>query len=65
MLYDPADHFKPEETAEEFKQNSKLYERFMKIKQSKLLRIFRKKEVGNGGGSGIKQKSFFHDLFSF
>ncbi|MEI8074599.1 MAG: GNAT family N-acetyltransferase [Bacteroidota bacterium] len=65
MLYDPADHFKPEETAEEFKQNSKLYERFMKIKQSKLLSIFRKKEAGKGGGSSIKQKSFFHSFFNF
>ena len=43
MLYDPADHYEPKETSEEFKQNSKLYERFMKIKQSKLLQLFRKK----------------------
>jgi len=47
MLYDPADHFEPEETKEDFKQNSKLYERFMKIKQSGLLKsIFKKKERG-------------------
>ncbi|MEO6549089.1 MAG: GNAT family N-acetyltransferase [Ferruginibacter sp.] len=46
MLYDPADHFEPEETKEDFKQNSKLYERFMKIKQSRLLNIFKKKERG-------------------
>jgi hypothetical protein len=46
MLYDPADHYEPEETKEDFKQNSKLYERFMKIKQSKLLSIFKKKERG-------------------
>ena len=45
MLYDPADHFEPAETSEEFKQNSKLYERFMKIKQSKLMNIFRKKNL--------------------
>ncbi|KAF0242896.1 MAG: GNAT family N-acetyltransferase [Sediminibacterium sp.] len=43
MLYDPTDHFEPAETSQEFKQNSKLYERFMKIKQSKLLKFFRKK----------------------
>ncbi len=48
MLYDPADHFEPEETKEDFKQHSKLYERFMKIKQSKLLKFLKKKE---GGGS--------------
>jgi hypothetical protein len=43
MLYDPADHYEPAETAEDFKQRSRLYERFMKIKQSKLLRWVRRK----------------------
>jgi hypothetical protein len=43
MLYDPADHFEPQETSEDFSKKSKLYERFMKIKQSNLLRLFRKK----------------------
>ena len=62
MLYDPADHFEPIETSEEFKQKSKLYERFMKIKQSKLLQRFRKKE--NGGGTGAKPKSLFHYFFN-
>lgn len=68
MLYDPADHFQPEETAQEFKQNSKLYERFMKIKQSRLLNIFRKKDTGNnstnGGGTDLKPKSLFHQFFN-
>jgi hypothetical protein len=44
MLYDPQDHYEPEETKEDFKQHSKLYERFMRIKQSSLLRPFMKKE---------------------
>ena len=57
MLYDPADHFEPEETKADFKQNSKLYERFMKIKHSKLLSIFRKKE-GSGAAKSIL-KMFF------
>jgi hypothetical protein len=61
MLYDPADHYEPEETSTEFKQKSKLYERFMKVKQHKLLRVFRKKE--NGGTA--KPKSFFHHFFNF
>ncbi len=47
MLYDSADHFEPEETSAEFKANSKLYERFMKIKQSKLMSFFRKKMLFN------------------
>ena len=64
MLYDPVDHYEPKETSEEFKQKSKLYERFMKIKQSKLLSLFRKKENGNNGGSGTKPKSLFHSFFN-
>jgi len=67
MLYDPKDHFKPEETAEDFTQHSKLYERFMKIKQWKLLKPFMKKEkekTANGSGS-VKVKSLFHFFFNF
>ena len=43
MLYEPKSAHTPAETATEFTSNSKLYERFMKIKQSKLLIWFRKK----------------------
>ncbi|MEN9684791.1 MAG: hypothetical protein RLZZ28_577 [Bacteroidota bacterium] len=63
MLYDPADHYEPTETSAEFKQNSKLYERFMKIKQSKFLKIFRKND-SNGNGAGAKPKSLFHYFFN-
>jgi len=62
MLYDPKDHFEPEETAQEFKQYSKLYERFMKIKQWTLLKPFLKKDKEpNGAG---KPKSFLHYFFN-
>jgi hypothetical protein len=45
MLYDPKDQ-KPKETAQEFTKRSKLYERFMKIKQWSLLKnILRKEKV--------------------
>lgn len=44
MLYDPADHFEPEETAEDFKINKKLYERFMNVKQNRLLKLLKKKD---------------------
>lgn len=47
MLYDPTDHYEPEETAADFKTNSGLYDRFMKIKQSRLLKLLRKKSTGN------------------
>ena len=53
MLYDPLDHYEPEETKEDFKQHSKLYDRFMRIKQWKLLRPFLKKDV-------LKFFSFFN-----
>jgi hypothetical protein len=61
MLYDPADHYEPQETSEEFNKKSKLYERFMKIKQSNLLqRFFKKDESGGGSGTGQRARSFFN-----
>lgn len=78
MLYDPKDHYEPEETTQDFKKHSKLYERFMRIKQWKLLAPFMKKEQnggnvgnksGNGGtgngGSRQTSRSFFHSFFNF
>jgi hypothetical protein len=62
MLYDPKDHWEPEETKEDFNQHSKLYERFMKIKQWKLLKPFMKKEKETNGAG--KPKSLFHFFFS-
>jgi hypothetical protein len=63
MLYDPKDHFQPEETAKDFSLHSKLYERFMKIKQWKLLKPFMKKEKEPAGA--VKPKSIFHHFFNF
>jgi hypothetical protein len=48
MLYDPADHSEPEETKEDFKKNSKIYEHLMQIRQSRLLRFLQRKQ-DNGG----------------
>lgn len=45
MLYDPKDHYEPEETATNFKKKSKLYERFMLLKQNKLIKYLKKKKV--------------------
>ena len=59
MLFDPADHFEPEETKEEFKKHSRLYERFMRLKQSKMLKFLQKKE---GGGT---TKSLLRYFFNF
>src|SRR5258708_2039960 len=60
MLYDPKDHYEPEETTQDFKKHSKLYERFMRIKQWKLLAPFMKKE--NGGSA--ENPSFIFSLIS-
>ena len=59
MLFDPTDHYTTEETTQEFKQHSKLYERFMRIKQSRMVKFLQKKE---GGGSS---KSVFRYFFNF
>jgi hypothetical protein len=39
MLYDPKDHYEPEETKQAFENKSKVYERFLKIKQRWLDRL--------------------------
>ena len=62
MLYDPADHYEPEETAEDFKVNSKLYERFMKVKQSRLLKVLKKKDGIRR--NKVKLKSFCNFFFN-
>ncbi len=46
MLFDPEDHYTPEETKTEFKNQSKLYERFMRIKQSRMMKFLQKKQSG-------------------
>jgi N-acetylglutamate synthase-like GNAT family acetyltransferase len=63
MLYDPSDHREPEETKEDFKKNSKIYERLMEIRQSRLLRFFnRKNNDGDKNKSSVKMvlKYFFN-----
>ena len=57
MLYDPKDHFEPEETAQDFKTNSRLYERFMRLKQSRMIRYLKKKKA--------EKKSLVHFFFNF
>jgi len=58
MLYDPADHFEPAETKADFQENSKLYERFMHVKQSRLLKLLKKKS--NGGTLPKSLLRYFH-----
>src|SRR5271154_771424 len=44
MLYDPKDHYEPEETKEFFKENSHSYERLFRFKQAIFSKLFGKKE---------------------
>jgi hypothetical protein len=62
MLYDPADHYEPKETHDHFEEKSKVYERLMKIKQSRFIRAFRKKEKPKEEEQ--KQRRSFVSLFS-
>jgi hypothetical protein len=58
MLYDPKDHYEPKETSEHFKLKSTVYERLLKLKQSRFLNRLRR------GDRNInrKMKSFFFNL---
>ena len=62
MLYDPKDHYKPEETKEFFEKNKKGFERLLRFKQWKLFK--KKEDNGNDNGSS-KPKSFIFHLFNF
>ncbi|MEP6846496.1 MAG: GNAT family N-acetyltransferase [Panacibacter sp.] len=59
MLYDPADHYAPEETKQAFESKRKVYERLLRFKQ----RIFGNKEKAYGGAA--KPKSLFHYFFGY
>ena len=61
MLYDPKDHYEPEETKELFKKKSGILERFLRIKQWKLLKPFLKKEAGISN----TLKNFLTPFFNF
>lgn len=66
MLYDPKDHYEPEETITDFKKHSSLYERFMRIKQWTLLKPFLRKDKDKDRvkeTTGAK-KSLLHFLFN-
>lgn len=59
MLYDPANHYEPQETKAFFEENKKGLERLLRYKQWKLLQPFRKKERRGSG------KSLLHYFFNF
>ncbi len=59
MLYDPADHYEPEETAAEFKKQSKIFERFMQVKQNRLIKFLKRNE---GSAKGKSMLKYFFNL---
>jgi hypothetical protein len=61
MLFDPKDHYEPKETQEHFDQKSKVYERLLKLKQSRFLNRLRSKQVINTA----RLKSVLSALFNF
>lgn len=58
MLFDPADHYEPKETTEYFEQKSKVYERLMKIKQSRFVQAFLRKDKQKVEAKRERKKSF-------
>lgn len=58
MLFDPADHYEPNETTEHFIKKSKIYERLMKIKQSRFIQAFLKKDKQKAEGKNENKNSF-------
>jgi hypothetical protein len=65
MLYDPKDHYEPQETQDHFEEKSMVYERFMKFKQSKFLKRLKGIEKTNNTSrtSNRKLKMFLFSLF--
>ncbi|AHF15556.1 GNAT family N-acetyltransferase [Niabella soli] len=63
MLYDPKDHYEPEETKAFFEENKTGLERLQRFKQWKFLKAFRKKDKTGGGAGGGTLKSFFKGMF--
>lgn len=64
MLYDPKDHYEPEETKQYFEENKKGFERLLRFKEWKLLKPFlRKDKEDKGSGGESKAKRFLQYFF--
>src|SRR6185436_20290979 len=66
MLYDPKDHYKPEETKQFFEENKSGLERLLQFKRWKFLKPFLKKNKEENGNSGesAKPKTFLQYFFN-
>lgn len=59
MLYDPKDHYEPQETQEHFHEKSKIYERLLKIKQSKFLKRLKGSDKSSSDRSANRKLKMF------
>ena len=65
MLYDPKDHYEPEETKEFFEKKSKVLERLLRVKQRFLKALNRKeKDPKDAEGKTGKPKSLLQMFFN-
>ncbi|MFT3846232.1 MAG: GNAT family N-acetyltransferase [Lacibacter sp.] len=63
MLYDPKDHYEPEETKQYFEENKSGFERLLRFKEWKFVRALLGKDKEGIGGSESKAKKFLHYFF--
>lgn len=61
MLYDPKEHPEPKETAKDFEKKSKVYERFMRLKQNRLIKYLKRKKAEKAK----RLKGVFSFFFNF
>jgi hypothetical protein len=66
MLYDPADHYEPKETQQHFEEKKEAYGRLIESKQSRFLKVFRKKDKVKGQKKQQRRSlvSMFFTLFA-
>lgn len=67
MLYDPKDHYEPEETKQYFEENKGILERLLRIKQWKFLQPFLKKDKDDHNPKMVtvsRKRSLLHYFFN-
>jgi hypothetical protein len=67
MLYDPKDHYEPEETKQFFEEKKGILERLLRIKQWKFLQPFSKKDKEDNAPKMMKarrERSLLHYFFN-
>jgi hypothetical protein len=64
MLYDPADHYEPQETKEHFKEKSEVYARLLRWKKNRFLKAFQKKDKQKPEVKEQKKRRSLVSMFS-